>query len=186
MNDIEIEQLKRLTDNDLKITISQINVSYINNFDERWFSNMDTTELPLTISFVDENQQTVTHTGNFKSYMQLQTDHYKIPLNCETINSLVNYLNKPFTEYSDGTYNLDLVSGRMLYWTTYNGKLKFIQNTYDGYIVITDNAGNTYKSTNVIFGSPYTVDITFDNLYYINQIMGITDNIKEYIELIGN
>lgn len=62
LNQNEIEQLKRLTDNDLKVLISQINVSYINSFDETWTFNINAHDMTLDIKYIDENQteQTLT------------------------------------------------------------------------------------------------------------------------------
>ena len=68
-----------------------------------------------------------------------------------------------------------MFSGKFLYWTTFNGKLQLVSDQ-SGYIIITDQNGNVYKTTGQSFyNATQTIIVDFWNLYYANQVMGITD-----------
>lgn len=77
---------------------------------------------------------------------------------------------------------MDFYTGNVLKWDSFNGKLRFIVDTTNGYAILTNIADNddVIKTKSITISSNPAMYIT--NCYYANQIMGFTDTIKKYIE----
>lgn len=102
---------------------------------------------------------------------------------------MINFLNKPFSEYTttiNGVdYTVDFITGKVLYYDTFNGKLRFTDNS-SGYMILTDPDDNIIKTTyNVHSTMPDRVKISFTNFYYANQLLGFSSSPNVFMNLYG-
>ena len=69
------------------------------------------------------------------------------------------------------TYTVDLVSGKFVYWDTYNGKLRFNSDSSKGYAILTqdDDPSVVIKTDSITWSNPAAhIRYRVYNFYYAN------------------